>query len=342
MSQPAKTSIFYIDLLRFIAAIAVIIIHVLGPFRHMFGTLEETEWLAAMGYNSVTRWAVPVFMMISGALLLSNARPFNCKHYLTRRLAKVAIPFVAWTIIYAFMGGFGEHGWDSQASAKLLTESTNEPVWYHMWFFYDFIPLYFVIPFLLLILQRLDEEHVKLLIASWLLLTLMHMLKVETPLRQNLILYSGYLIFGWYLFNRDNRAELKYWVIAGIACLAMNFLGSWYFAHQDGKYSTFFMGYKSLNTVIIGGMLFVICQTYADRIQGKSRAFISLIAKYSLGIYLLHPLLLIPVRNLQNGMYELFGSNWLAIPAISLITLFIALVCTMILAKIPVIRRIVP
>lgn len=342
MSQPAKTSIFYIDLLRFIAAIAVIIIHVLGPFRHMFGTLEETEWLAAMGYNSVTRWAVPVFMMISGALLLSNARPFNCKHYLTRRLAKVVIPFVAWTIIYAFMAGFGEHGWDSQASAKLLTESTNEPVWYHMWFFYDFIPLYFVIPFLLLILQRLDEEHVKLLIASWLLLTLMHMLKVETPLRQNLILYSGYLIFGWYLFNRDNRAELKYWVIAGIACLAMNFLGSWYFAHQDGKYSTFFMGYKSLNTVIIGGMLFVICQTYADRIQGKSRAFISLIAKYSLGIYLLHPLLLIPVRNLQNGIYELFGSNWLAIPAISLITLFIALVCTIILAKIPVIRRIVP
>ena len=98
MSQP-RTSIFYIDFLRFIAVIAVIAIHVLGPFRYLYGEIPDSQWLAATSINSISRWAVPVFMMISGALLLSTDRAFNCEHYLSKRLAKVASPCVGWTLI---------------------------------------------------------------------------------------------------------------------------------------------------------------------------------------------------------------------------------------------------
>ena len=348
MSQ-TRPSIFYIDLLRFLAAIAVVVIHVLGPFRFMYGEIGESDWLAAVEYNSVSRWAVPIFMMISGALLLSDSRPFDCQRYVTRRLGKVLVPFLAWTVIYSVVGGFigetggfSENGWSRALTEKLILESNNEPVWYHLWFFYDFIPLYFIIPFLALVLRSLSSEHVKLLLAAWWLLTLMHWLKVETPLRQNIVLYSGYLIFGWYLFNRDNRPQLKYWVIAGVGCLLLNALGSVYLSYLGGKYSTFFMGYKSLNTVLIAGMLFVIAQSYAERIQGRFRSLIGIISKYSLGIYLVHPLLLIPVRNLDNGVYSFFGSNWLAIPVISLLTLVLALGVTVLLAKLPIIKRVVP
>ena len=102
------------------------------------------------------------------------------------------------------------------------------------------------------------------------------------------------------------------------------------------------MGYKTLNTVLIGGMLFVLAQTYADKIQGKLRAFVLIISKYSLGIYLLHPLLLMPVRQLDNGFYSAFGSNWLAIPIITLLTTVLSLLCTMLLVKIPIMKRLVP
>lgn len=341
MTTP-RTSIFYIDFLRFIAAIAVIAIHVLGPFRYLYGDIPDSDWLAAMGVNSATRWAVPIFMMISGALLLSTQRPYNFEDYFIKRLAKVVIPFLGWTLIYALVAGLGATGWSVTETMQVIEKSTTKPVWYHLWFFYDFIPLYFVIPFLIPVLNTLSAQLVKLLLAAFGLLFLMKWLKVDNFLSVNIILYSGYLILGWYLFNRDNRAQLKVWIVIGVAMLAVNFFGSWGLAIQTGKYRSFFMGYKTLNTMLIAGMLFVVAQAYADNIKGKLRNLISLISKYSLGIYLLHPLLLIPVRELDNGFYSFFGTNWLAIPMITIIVLFISLFCTILLGKIPVIKRLVP
>ncbi|SDJ22276.1 Surface polysaccharide O-acyltransferase, integral membrane enzyme [Ferrimonas sediminum] len=337
-----KNTIFYLDLLRCLAAVAVVIIHVLGPWRHLYGLAPETEWLAASSYNAVTRWAVPIFMMITGALLLSDSRPFNCRYYLTRRLSKVAIPFIGWTLIYSLVPTFFSETFDIQPFIENVTASPDEPVWYHLWFFYDFIPLYFVIPLLAPMLAAMGKERVRLVIAGWLLLTLMHWLKVETPLRQNIILYSGYLILGWYLFHNDNNNSRKWWILAGLTAMVVNVFGSWWFSELKQGYSSFFMGYKSLNTVAIAGMIFVLAQKWADNINVTTRQMISLVSKYSLGIYLIHPLLLIPVRQIGNGFYQWFGSNWLAIPALSLLTLICALLVTMVLARIPLLKRLVP
>ncbi|MFT6926476.1 MAG: surface polysaccharide O-acyltransferase-like enzyme [Psychromonas sp.] len=337
-----RPAIFYLDLLRCVASFAVVAIHVLGPFRYLYGEIPDSDWLAAMGINSATRWAVPVFIMISGALLLSSDRHFNCEHYLSKRLAKVAIPFVGWSFIYAFVGGFVAGSWSSDLTMKMIENSANEPVWYHLWFFYDFLPLYFVIPFLAPLLKKISPELSKLIVIILLLLFLMNWLKVESFLRQNLVLYTGYLILGWYLYNRDNSKELKYWLIAGVSMLLLNFFGSWQLALENGQYSSFYMGYKTLNTVLIAAMLFVLAQRYANKIRGKLRMLISVIAKYSLGIYLLHPLLLIPVRDLDNGYYAWFGSNWLAIPIIALVVMLLSLLCTILLAKVPFFKRLVP
>lgn len=338
----AKPAIFYLDFLRFIAATAVIAIHVLGPFRYLYGDIPDSDWLAAMGINSVTRWAVPVFMMISGALLLSTQRSFNCEHYLSKRVSKVVIPFVGWSLIYAFVAGFAADGWSATLTMQVIKNAPNDPAWYHLWFFYDFIPLYFVIPFLIPILKKLSSELTQLVVVICALMFLMKWLKVESFLLENIVLYTGYLILGWYLFNRDNKQQLKAWLVAGIGMLVINFFGSWDMAIQSGRYNAFFMGYKTLNTMIIAGMLFVVAQTYADKITGNLRELISVISKYSLGIYLLHPLLLLPIRELDNGFYSFFASNWLAIPIITIIVLFVSLFCTMLLVKIPLIKRLVP
>jgi len=372
----ARQSIFYIDFLRFIAAIAVIMIHVLGPFRYLYGEIPGSDWLAAAGLNSLTRWAVPVFMMISGALLLSSKtlsskalspkplspqklpskslsqdassqESFKWGPYLIKRVSKVVVPFVGWTVIFALVSGYMVDGiftgeWSSNIATETLGSSLTEPVWYHLWFFYDFIPLYFVIPFLLPLLKQASADHIKLALSCWAILLFMHWLKIGDFLQQNLVLYSGYLVLGWYLFNRDNRDHLKYWIAAGCLMLLLNFFGTWYVATEKQAYSSLFMGYKTINTAIIGGMLFVLAQTYAHKIQGRLRALVTLISTYSLGIYLVHPLVLIPIRNLNNGVYQVFQSNWIAIPMLTFLTLAASLLLTMLLVKLPFIRRLVP
>ncbi|WP_028868255.1 acyltransferase [Psychromonas arctica] len=372
----ARQSIFYIDFLRFIAAIAVIMIHVLGPFRYLYGEIPGSDWLAAAGLNSLTRWAVPVFMMISGALLLSSKtlsskalspkplsppklpskslsqdassqESFKWGPYLIKRVSKVVVPFVGWTIIFALVSGYMVDGiftgeWSSNIATETLGSSLTEPVWYHLWFFYDFIPLYFVIPFLLPLLKQASDDHIKLALSCWAILLFMHWLKIGDFLQQNLVLYSGYLVLGWYLFNRDNRDHLKYWITAGSLMLLLNFFGTWYVATEKQAYSSLFMGYKTINTAIIGGMLFVLAQTYAHKIQGRLRALVTLISTYSLGIYLVHPLVLIPIRDLNSGFYQVFQSNWIAIPMLTFLTLAASLLLTMLLVKLPFIRRLVP
>lgn len=346
-----NNSIFYIDLLRCIAAFAVIAIHILGPLRMLYGDISTSEWMAPITFNGMTRWAVPVFMMISGALLISTNKPFNCKNYMTKRLGKVVVPFIGWTIIYALFAGFilqsqmlpsSEFEFAFATAWHVIKNATNDPAWYHLWFFYDFIPLYFVIPFLAPVLKKLPTQLIYLLVICFVVLFTMHWLKVESFLRENLVLYTGYLVIGWFLFNRDNSPQLKLWVYAGVTMLILNVVGTYIVAQTTGEYGSLFMGYKTLNTMIIAGMLFVLAQEYAHLITGKAKRCVSVISKYSLGIYLLHPLLLISVRETSNGYYDMWGSYWIAIPVMTVIVMAISVVCTKVLASLPVIRRLVP
>ncbi|WP_026971082.1 acyltransferase [Aliagarivorans marinus] len=333
MSRPANTPLFFIELLRCIAAIAVVGIHVLGPYRHQVGLSDFHYWVFPVGLNAISRWAVPVFMLISGALLLSDARPFNCRHYLTRRLGKVVVPFVTWTLIYAFAASLLGGHWDVNGMLKLIELSPNQPVWYHLWFFYDFIPLYFVIPLLAPLLNKMDEQRVRLLLAAWLCLTLMHWLKVDTPLRQNLILYSGYLVAGWYLFNHDQKDQLNLWKMLLGFSLGSNLLVTLWLDWRMSEYQTVMMSYKTLNTALIACSLFVLAKYYAEQIPQDWRKPIQLISKYSFGIYLCHPLLLIPARELDLGIYQWFAHPVLALLVMIPLLLAIAMLVSALLSR---------
>ncbi len=62
-----REHVWFFDLLRCLAAIAVVAIHVLGPYREQLGQIPFTDWSVAVLVNGASRWAVPVFIMITGA-----------------------------------------------------------------------------------------------------------------------------------------------------------------------------------------------------------------------------------------------------------------------------------
>lgn len=342
---PAKTSYFHIDCLRALAAFVVVLIHVIGPLRDHY-PLHMDTWFSAIIINGSTRWCIPIFMMISGALLLGQTRPFDCSVYLRKRLLKVGLPFVAWSLIYGVLAwclgrSEGETLWQH------LQGLNNDPAWYHLWFFYDFIPLYFVLPFLAALFQRLGWAFVQLTVAAWLLLVACHTFQVESVFRENILLYSGMMVFGYWINVTEREKGFSHLstpllLMVAVGLCVLNVLGTWYASVEKEAYSSLFMGYKTLNTVIIAGAVFIVVQRTAHRVPEKFVGLIKTLAMYSLGIYVMHPLLLIVVRDESLGLYEWFGFPLIAIVVWGAMAFLGAAVMTSVLVKTRFTKWLVP
>ncbi len=324
-----REKVVFFDLLRSVAAVAVVIIHVLGPYRAELGTIPDSEWISAITFNSFSRWAVPVFIMITGALMLSDTRPFDPKYYLKRRLGKVLVPFLLWSAFYALLSGTTLQGFDSSLALETLKNLPNHATYYHLGFFYYFIPLYFVVPFLQLFVRRTDRTGVLVLTAFWLALSALFLFKIDGFWSHELILYSGYLLFGYLLFKY--RLPALAWLLPlGVGALLLTDYMVISASFDEGRYTVGrWMSYKTTNTVLAAALVFALCRYLADKLSEGALAKIAFVSRYSLGIYLLHPLFLWPVRAFD--LY--FAHPLLMIPFWTLLTFVLALTATWALAR---------
>ncbi len=335
---------FYIDLLRTVAAIAVVIIHVIGPYRSLLGDIPDYDWLSAIGFNTASRWAVPVFIMISGALMLPDTRPFNFNYFLSRRMSKVLVPFLTWSLFYSLLGGVivtsGSFTYDAQAASELIRMFPEEETWYHLGYYHYFIPLYFAIPFLAPAVQQMSDDQLCMLVLGWLLLTLLYLLRVESAWYIDMVMYGGYLILGYAMVRITLQPQQqKALVWAGCLALVTGFYATWDQSSSAGSYSPGRLtSYKTLNTAVIAAMVFLLCRNHADKLGSRWKKLVGFIGRYSLGLYLVHPLVLWPVRHweLQPGF------TLLTVPLVTAVVIAITLGLVWLMGKSRVTAWMVP
>lgn len=300
-----RQRVLYFDLLRCVAAIAVIAIHVLAPYRQELGNIPFDQWVTAVGVNSVTRWAVPVFIMITGALMLSDTRPIDAQYYVKRRLGKVLIPFLVWSLFYALLSGLTADGYSLAVAREVLVNSPFHATYYHLGFFYYFIPLYFVIPFFQLVIHKYGDSSLYAYVVMWLLTTLLYLLRIDGPWSHQLWLYSGYLPLGYLIFKRVPVKPRVMWLfcVAGVAALVVT---GYMVINQSlaaDKYTVGrWLSYKTFNVVLAASMVFYVCRCFGERLSERTNKVVSLISQHSLGIYLLHPIFLWPMK--EFGWYQ--------------------------------------
>lgn len=293
------------DLMRCVAAVAVIAIHVLAPYRDELGVIPFDQWVTAVSINGVSRWAVPVFILITGALMLSDTRPFDFKYYLKRRLGKVLVPFIIWSLFYAYLSGWTLSGFDAQVVSDTLSESLTHSTYYHLGFFYYFIPLYFVIPFLQLAKRHYGDDFLYALTGIWLVTTLLYLLKIEGPWSNQLWLYMGYLPLGYLLFTKVplNRVSASLAAGLGVLALVTTCVMVVNLSVEAGEYTVArWFSYKTLNVVLAASMVFMLCRYFGEGLSSSANKVVSLISRHSLGIYILHPIFLWPMK--EFGWYQ--------------------------------------
>ncbi len=133
MPQERSRSIQYINKLRIFSIYAVVTAHV-TIWLTMASTPFTFNWWLGTSIFYACFCSIPVFVMISGALLLDNSRDEPMLEFYRKRMVRVGVPLVSWTIVYLGVRGFLDH--ERLTAGRIFELILTADPYYHLWFFY--------------------------------------------------------------------------------------------------------------------------------------------------------------------------------------------------------------
>ena len=325
----------YIIYLRVIATIFVVLINASTGFLYRIDT-HAFDWNYANWINAATRCSVPIFVIISGALLIPKEE--STWTFYKKRIPKLLYPFIFWTIIYLIYYFYKFTKFELLSAEKIWSISQDKILHganAHLWYLYMIIGLYLALPFIRKILIQISRREIEVFLVLWLL----SMFLMSKPLyafmpKFDLTFFSGYigyLVLGYYLSNYDFKFKNKklifpliYILMVVIAAVGTQMLNT-----DVKKLNTFFYNYIFATTAIAAGALFVWIKEISQ--QKKAPDWVLLIDKYSFGIYLAH---IIPLNFLHPLISTFVGTAWV-IPLATISTIIVSILITVVLRKLP-------
>lgn len=327
------------DLLRVTAIFGVIVIHACGFFFYQFRAIPDVEWLWVNFVDSLVRCAVPLFVMLSGALLLEKSKGVAQLQDIFSRILKVGVPLVVWSVAYLFYVA-------SYSGERIRFASLVEvPAMYHLWFVYMIVGIYTLLPVLQLIfigfLERLDLKIYFFIL--WLLLTVAP--RYETmPLlalvqQSALFGYGGYFLLGAWLVRLPADARLtKLALVVYLAAVGATFWLTWRDTFKAGQVVESAYEYFSLNVVIASVAAFVL---FSRLVLGRRVAgILRRVSDLSFLVFLMHVVIL---ERVNSALVSLGLGIPLAIHVlgVAVLTFFISLALAYLLRLLPLSRRLV-
>lgn len=132
------------DRLRNIATFLVVAVHVAAPVAMDFNEYHSFWWRCGNFWNSLARPGVPIFVMLSGFLILRKDEATGS--FLKKRFVRVLFPALFWMAAYSFYN-FQANGGPNSAR-EFFVGLFEGPVHYHLWFIYLILGLYLMFPIL--------------------------------------------------------------------------------------------------------------------------------------------------------------------------------------------------
>ena len=253
-----------LDLLRIFAAFCVILLHVLSPIHTNVAFFGTRTWHAANLLNEVTRIGVPLFLMLTGTLLLPAASTKDFSKFYRRRLSRVLIPFFIWNLIYYVYDRI-QNGLPviDRAFFDQLINNGSE---YHLWYVYTLVGIYLILPFLARMLEGCtDRQILWLVLLTTFPTSLRPFLNLTTPVYIHLFNpllegYLGYVILGHYL-NRIPKSRLTAAAIpvCGIAGYVIG-VGFNYFRSTPEALDFTFNGGYTINHYLLATAAFLLAK----------------------------------------------------------------------------------
>lgn len=336
----------YIDLLRGFACLCVVMVHVSGRFVR--GGVDF--WVGNV-CDGLSRVGVPIFVMLSGALLLDENR--ECSWNKTkRRIGRLVSFFIFWSLVYCIISLAADLYRDRpiyMESVLLKVVNGN----YHLWFIPMMCGLCLISPLLRLWVNSDNRKYVCYFLGLAFVFTfalpqLNGILCSAFPAMRDLTLvkdinmhytlgYSSYFVLGWYMNTFNLKRYHKRICRVGILGLIVTVFCTYLSLEYLDSTNLFFYDYFSVNVLMTSASLFCIIK-HSKSLQTKNKFLHNVlfhVSRNSLGIYAVH-LIVIDRLEFLYGMPAI-----VSIPAVFTLCIAISLLIVYVLKRIPIIRQFV-
>lgn len=213
-----------LDLLRVICTIAVIALHAGSGYADEY-LAGEPKYYFIIGniFHTLTRFAVPCFIMLSGAFLLSDERNMNYSWFYKKSYRQLGVPLLWLSMLYVV---YTYCVYGVQVSYQGAEVDWLKPLWqwgmgipfFHLWYMYMLVGLYLMVPVLIRIKQHLTTYQYKLMAGIILLggIIANNIYIPNMPYWLMSFYYIGYLLWGDILHS---AVEYRGSLVVGLVCL---------------------------------------------------------------------------------------------------------------------------
>lgn len=349
-----KNRIFYLDEVRALAIVLVILCHVLREFCQIrpAGTFG---WNSAALLIDFGVMGVPLFLMISGSLLLN--RNYELPDFLKRRFSRILIPFIFWAILLPIYKIF-VYPTPASNYLKLFLDS-------QYWFIWMLIGVYLFLPIINSFVKEFEMEGVEYFLFIWLVTIILNTFGIY-PFH-NLELsyfagYTGYLVLGYYLANKEFELSDRKMLWLGIILFAVFTAINIHYTLTHAKLGLIagkalkYYHYETIVVVLQSTSVFLIfeyfakyCSNHKNTVQNKIYSFfkdgfmfkiIFTISTCSYGMFLFHYFVVYGIRWIDINLFPVYSATVWYLPLVLVVVVFVSWLVIYVLSKIPYLKEI--
>jgi surface polysaccharide O-acyltransferase-like enzyme len=354
-SKPQSGFSLSVDLIRAVAIIMVIMYHAANePYDaiHLTNNQYLTLWWSTTIYGALVIMGVPLFVMLSGALLLQPAKVEEpIKVFLKKRLSRIGLAFFFWSAIYFVWGYYVNN---TQLTLNSVTQMLlSDGAYYQFWFIYLIVGLYLITPILRVIVAYANQKIIRYFIILWFItvaiIPIFHLI-TGFGVNNNLFVFGGYIgyfILGSYLLGTQLKSgTLKKLLLVSVV---WTIIGTWLMAypfHSVGQYYFFFYT-LSANVILASVSVFMLIgrqqPNWSLNKHSQIRKVIQVISQNTLPIFFIHVIIL---ESLEKGFFGfklslMLINPFIEIPLATIVTLFVALGLILLMKKVPVLKKLI-
>lgn len=188
-----KERIAWVDLLKVVACFLVVFSHNCDPYVAVFDS-DRSSFLAGVFSGSLTRSSVPLFVMMTGVLLLPVTR--TMPQFYRRRIGRILPPLIFWSVaLPLFYWLYINHVSPSanpaiSPSDYTFPETVRRAVTFifnfnytttPLWYLYMLVGLYLIIPVLNAWLVQARKKDLQLFLSVWFFTLFIPYIKMFAP-----------------------------------------------------------------------------------------------------------------------------------------------------------------